>query len=373
MAGNLELAEVGFIERIVVGNNDPRHMRSEEEIRLQMERVNRCLSGTPRGRIVGMEKSFTLHTIGDQQFVLQYVVYHLGFVRKPLYLDEYVLPEHAEPEPAASESPVQPAVAVEAPAVESPVAQVAAASAPGPAPAPQAPVAREPAGQPPGATAEEAPGTGLTLTQLRQLLTHSGGDAYAAQWLEPLNAAMQACAIDTPRRQAAFLAQVLVESSELRHIEESLGYSAQRLRAVWPQRFPSDEVAARYSHNPQALANHVYAGRMGNGDEASGDGWRYHGRGLIQMTGRDHYAQFARTSGLDVLAQPDLLLEPAGAARAAAWFWQTKGLNELADQTAGGDGDMHFVNITRRINGGTMGLDERRAYWQRARRALGLG
>lgn len=363
MAGNLELAEVGFIERIVVGNNDPRHMRSEEEIRLQMERVNRCLSGTPRGRIVGMEKSFTLHTIGDQQFVLQYVVYHLGFVRKPLYLDEYVLPEHAEPEPAAAQSP---AAAAEAPAVQAPVASA-------PAPAPQAPVAREPVSEAPGGANDEAPGNGLTLARLRQLLIRPEGDATAAQWLEPLNAAMQACAIDTPRRQAAFLAQVLVESSELRCREESLSYSPQRLRAVWPQRFSSDELAAHYSHNPQALANYIYAGRMGNGDETSGDGWRYHGRGLIQLTGRDNYAQFARTSGLDVLAQPDLLLEPAGAARAAAWFWQTMGLNELADRTTGSDGDVHFMNISKRINGGTIGLEERRAYWQRARRALGPG
>lgn len=365
MASNLELAEVGFIERIVVGNNDPRHMRSEEDIRLQMERVNRCLSGTPRGRIVGMEKSFALHTIGDQQFVLQYVVYHLGFVRKPLYLDEYVLPEHAEPEPATAQSPVQAAAAAETLAVQVPVAGA-------PAPTPQAQAPRELACPAPGGTDDEAPGNGLTLTRLRQLLSHLGGDATAAQWLEPLNAAMQACAIDTPARQAAFLAQVLVESSELRCREESLSYTPQRLRAVWPQRFLSDERAAHYSHNPQALANYIYAGRMGNGDETSGDGWRYHGRGLIQLTGRDNYAQFARTSGLDVLAQPDLLLEPAGAARAAAWFWQTMGLNELADRTAGSDGDIHFMNITKRINGQTIGLEERRAYWQRARRALGL-
>lgn len=359
MAGNLELAEVGFIERIVVGNNDPRHMRSEEDIRLQMERVNRCLSGTPRGRIVGMEKSFALHTIGDQQFVLQYVVYHLGFVRKPLYLDEYVLPEHAEPEPAASAAPVAPVAAAPATVAAAPAVQVTAA--------------RESAGQSHDATNEEAPGNGVTLTQLRQLLICPDAESRAARWLEPLNAAMRACAIDTPRRQAAFLAQVLVESAELRHSEEALSYSAPRLRMVWPQRFPNDELAARYSHNPQALANHVYAGRMGNGDEASGDGWRYHGRGLIQLTGRDNYAQLARTSGLDVLAQPDLLLEPAGAARAAAWFWQTTGLNELADHATGSNGDVYFEKITMRINGGTVGLDERRAYWQRARRALDLG
>ncbi|MET0267595.1 MAG: hypothetical protein ABW202_18515 [Duganella sp.] len=109
----------------------------------------------------------------------------------------------------------------------------------------------------------------------------------AAQWIVPINDSMKTCAIDTPVRQAAFLAQVLLESSEFHQLQEALSYSAERLHQVWPQRFPNLEVAAAYSHNPQKLANHVYAGRMGNGDEASGDGWKYRGCGLIQLTGRN--------------------------------------------------------------------------------------
>lgn len=211
--------------------------------------------------------------------------------------------------------------------------------------------------------------TDITQQDLQRLMTAQGADARAAQWLDALNQAARACAIAGPLRRAAFLAQVMVESSELRHVDEALGYSPQRLRAVWPQRFPTDEIAQRYAHNPAALANKVYAGRMGNGDEASGDGWRYHGRGLIQLTGRDNYAAFARAMGVDALARPELLLEPAGAALSAAWFWQSKGLNELADGTDGPDADKLFETITRRINGGTLGLDERRRYWRLARAA----
>jgi putative chitinase len=212
----------------------------------------------------------------------------------------------------------------------------------------------------------------ITQQQLASMMTVADAGARAGQWTAALNGCMEACAIETPQRQAAFLAQVLVESSELRHLQEALGYTPQRLRQVWPQRFPTDDVARRYSHNPTALANYIYANRMGNGDEASGDGWRYRGRGLIQLTGRDNYAAFAGATRVDALANPDLVLEPQGAALSAAWFWQSKGLNELADKAAGDQADAQFVLITRRINGGTVGLDERRAYWLRTRRALGL-
>jgi len=211
----------------------------------------------------------------------------------------------------------------------------------------------------------------ITQQQLQSVMIAPGADARAGHWLGALNACMRACAIASAVRQAAFLAQVMVESSELRRLDEALSYAPQRLRQVWPQRFPTDDVAARYAHNPSALANYVYAARMGNGDEASGDGWRFHGRGLIQLTGRDNYVAFARAMQVDAVGHPDLLLEPAGAALSAAWFWQSKGLNELADQLAGSQADQVFEQITRRINGGTLGLDERRAYWQRARTALG--
>ena len=213
----------------------------------------------------------------------------------------------------------------------------------------------------------------ITQQQLRSILTAPDADALAGRWTAALNDCMRASAIGTPERQAAFLAQVMVESAELRRVDEALGYSAERLRQVWPQRFPTAEAAARYARNPAALANHVYAGRMGNGDEASGDGWRFHGRGLIQLTGRDNYLAFARATGVDAVAHPDLLLEPAGAALSAGWFWQSKGLNDLADRLDGAQADAVFEQITRRINGGTIGLQERRAYWLRARHALGIG
>lgn len=205
------------------------------------------------------------------------------------------------------------------------------------------------------------------------MLTMADADARAGLWVGPLNDGMRAGAISTPARQAAFLAQVLLESSEFHQLQEALSYSTPRLRQVWPQRFPNDDMAAAFSHNPEKLANYVYANRMGNGNEASGDGWAYRGRGLIQLTGRDNYAHFSQAMQVDALGHPDLLQQPAGAALSAAWFWLSKGLNELADKTAGADGDAHFVELTKRINGGTNGLPQRRAYWARARQALGVG
>lgn len=211
----------------------------------------------------------------------------------------------------------------------------------------------------------------ITQQQLRSIMIAADADARAGHWVDALNDSMRTCAITGPLRQAAFLAQVMVESSELRHSVEALGYSPQRLCEVWPSHFPTTAVAERYGHNPAALANHVYAGRMGNGDEASGDGWHFRGRGLIQLTGRENYHAFAQATRCDAIANPDLLLEPAGAALSAAWFWQSKGLNDLADRLGGDQADLNFERITRRINGGTLGLNERRAYWERARKALG--
>lgn len=212
----------------------------------------------------------------------------------------------------------------------------------------------------------------ITTQQLALLLTGHDTAQRARCWNASLNAAMQAGEINTPTRQAAFLAQLLVESDELRHTEEQLNYSPRRLREVWPHEFPSDAAAAPFGHRAQALANRVYGARMGNRGVASGDGWRYRGRGLIQLTGRDHYASFARTSGLDVLADPDLLLLPDGAARSAAWFWQRRGLNALADHDAGADGAAAFARICRLVNGGENGFALRHRCWRRARDVLGI-
>lgn len=211
----------------------------------------------------------------------------------------------------------------------------------------------------------------ITQQQLRDLLSATQSDSRPGLWTDAVNACMQACDIITSCRQAAFLAQVLHESGELRKLEESLSYSAQRLRQVWPQHFPNDATAEAFSRNPQKLANAVYANRMGNGDDASGDGWTFRGRGLIQLTGRANYAKFAKAMNVDAIGNPDLLLQPGGAALSAAWFWQTKGLNEVADLTSGADGEVHFIELTRRINGGTNGLLQRKAYWDRARQVLG--
>ena len=189
-------------------------------------------------------------------------------------------------------------------------------------------------------------------------------------WLGPLNDAFAEWEIDTPQRMAAFLAQIAHESRNLQNLEENLRYSAKRLREVWPKRFPDAATAEAYAGNPEKLANRVYAGRMGNGDEASGDGWKYRGRGLIQLTGRSNYAACKAALDLDVIRTPDLLLEPAGAARSAAWFWSSRGLNQLADHEPGDDDEQDFTRITTIINGGKLGLSARLDIWERARETL---
>jgi len=211
----------------------------------------------------------------------------------------------------------------------------------------------------------------ISQEQLSAILCAPDRKNRAATWLEPMNSAMRATGITTPRRQAAFLAQVMVESADLRRLEENLSYSAERLRQVWPARFPDSAVASAYGHSPEKLANNVYAGRMGNGDEASGDGWKYRGRGLITLTGRDNYARFSTAMQIDALNHPDLLGEPAGAALAATWFWQSHGLNELADRLEGPDLNHIFIEICRRVSGNMTGLPERQEYWARARKVFG--
>lgn len=175
---------------------------------------------------------------------------------------------------------------------------------------------------------------------------------------------MQVWGINTVRRQACFLAQIAHESASFSRLEEGLNYRAERLMAVWPTRFRSVAAAAPYANNPRALANHVYGGRMGNGDVASDDGWRYRGRGLKQLTGRDNYSAFQRASGRPVLQHPDALLERDAAADSAAWFWYASTCNALADA-------LDVMALTRRINGGMQGLVERQALTQRALQAMG--
>jgi putative chitinase len=182
------------------------------------------------------------------------------------------------------------------------------------------------------------------------------------KWEEPLRAAFDKYEINTPKRQAVFIGQCAHESANFTKLEENLNYSPERLTKVWPSRFPDLASANKYAYNPQALANKVYAGRLGNNQE--NDGWKYHGRGLIQLTGRENYERCGSSLGVDLIGNPDWLLDSKYAALSAGWFWNKKGLNELADQQEHG-------MITKRINGGTHGLDDRLQKTTKALAALG--
>lgn len=210
----------------------------------------------------------------------------------------------------------------------------------------------------------------ITAAQLAAVMS---GNAQTQAWVEPLNAAMREFGIGAnAHRIAAFLGQIAVESGELRRMEENLHYTAKRLCAVWPKRFPTLADAQPYAGNPEALANRVYADRIGNGNTASGDGWRYRGRGLMQVTGRGNYASVGKALGLNLIRSPDLLLQPEIAARSAGQFWFSHGCNELADDRSGDDDDEDFVAITAKINPAREGLAARRSYWLKARQTLGI-
>ncbi|MTZ15121.1 glycoside hydrolase family 19 protein [Pseudomonas sp. JL972] len=200
----------------------------------------------------------------------------------------------------------------------------------------------------------------LTEQQLLRILPNAR--PVAGVFVSALNPAMIRYRIDSPVRRAAFLAQVGHESGQLRRLVENLNYSAVGLAATWPARFRGADgqpnvLARRLARRPEAIANHVYADRLGNGPASSGDGWRYRGRGLIQLTGRDNHRACGSAIGADLLTNPELLEQPEWAALSAAWYWASNGLNELAD--AG-----RFEAITRRINGGTHGQPQRLALWR---------
>jgi len=184
------------------------------------------------------------------------------------------------------------------------------------------------------------------------------------KWAEPLQAVFDKYNINTALRQASFIGQRQHESNNFRVLEENLHYSADGLMRVWPSRFNSRVVAEAYANQPEKIANKVYAGRMGNGTEETGDGWAYHGRGLIQLTGRDNYKNCGDALGLALITNPELLAMPKGACLSAGWFWNKHGLNELADAK-------DFETMTKRINGGTLGLDDRITKIKNALKILG--
>lgn len=171
-------------------------------------------------------------------------------------------------------------------------------------------------------------------------------------WAEPLSEVFHRYEINTPARQAAFIGQCAHESANFKVLEENLNYSAEALMSTWPTRFPTMEIAKQYARNPEKIANKVYGGRMGNGPEETGDGWLYHGRGLIQLTGKDNYTFASDALREDFVHSPDLVLAPRWAAMTAGWYWNKRQLNKEADA-----GD--FATMTRKINGGLIGLADR--------------
>ena len=185
-------------------------------------------------------------------------------------------------------------------------------------------------------------------------------EADAAKYCDALNEAMQEFEIDTAPRIAMFLAQCCHESAHVRLVQENLHYKAESLTKVFHKYFPDMDTANDYAKQPEKIANRVYGNRMGNGDEGSGDGWKYHGRGLIQLTGHDNYHACGEAIGVDLLSNPDYLATPEGATKSAAWFWHKNNLNHFADND-------DIVGCTKRVNGGTIGLEERTELYENAK------
>ncbi|CAB4220730.1 COG3179 Predicted chitinase [uncultured Caudovirales phage] len=197
----------------------------------------------------------------------------------------------------------------------------------------------------------------VNAEQLKQL--HIG-----AEWVDALNETFTRFNLTTNNQKAMFIGQCSHECGNFRTLEENLNYRAETLMKLWPKRFPSLEFAKQYEKNPKKIANSVYASRMGNRDEASGDGYRFRGRGALQCTGHSTYFHAGKALGVDFVMQPDLVATPKYAALTAGWFWDTHKLNPPADA-------LDYTKVTKIINGGTIGLDDRIKHVQQALAVLG--
>lgn len=199
----------------------------------------------------------------------------------------------------------------------------------------------------------------FTLEQLKEILPKCKHQE------ELYDALMEVCPhydINTEDRLAAFLAQCGHESADFNILKENLNYSGDALCRVWPKHFNADNKD-EYHRNPEKIANRAYRNRMGNGDEDTGDGWRYRGRGAIQLTGHDNYSKFATDADMSIEDAVEYLETLQGAVESAAWFWKKNGLNEMAD-------DRDNTKMTKRINGGTHGIEDRKERFVRALEVL---
>jgi len=199
----------------------------------------------------------------------------------------------------------------------------------------------------------------LTLNQLKQLLPRNQHVSY---WHHALEQLLPDYEINTPRRMAAFIAQCAHESGGFTTLKENLNYKPMSLRKLFPKYFDTDELAQQYCSKPNkqaAIANRIYANRMGNGDEASGDGYRFSGRGLIQLTGRATWQEFADSIETSLTDLDEYMQTFEGACQSACFFWESRKLNQWADA-----GDI--VTLTKKINGGTIGLEDRKKHYEHA-------
>jgi len=204
----------------------------------------------------------------------------------------------------------------------------------------------------------------ITREQLAQIIPKN---AYIDQWCTALNKLLPDYGIDTPQRVASFLAQCAHESGGFVFLKENLNYRAASLRKIFPKYFPTDALAEQYASQPnkaETIANRIYANRMGNGPEESGDGYRYCGRGLIQLTGKSNYSNFADSIETPVEEVPAYLETFEGAVQSACWFWETNKLNQYADTN-------DILTMTKRINGGTIGLEDRMKHYAHALEVFG--
>lgn len=201
----------------------------------------------------------------------------------------------------------------------------------------------------------------LTQQQLKQIIPKN---QYVSYWYEALQQLLPQYEINTPDRIAAFLAQCAHESGGFVFIKENLNYRWQSLRKVFPKYFPTDALAQQYEKKPEKIANRVYANRMGNGPEESGDGYKFCGRGLIQVTGRENYSWFAASLQISPEEASEYMETFEGAAQSACWFWESNNLNQWADKR-------DILTLTKRINGGTIGLEDRKKHYEHCLHVLG--
>jgi len=201
----------------------------------------------------------------------------------------------------------------------------------------------------------------LTASQLKQMVP---GITHVDHWIEAFDQLLPDYEINTPKRVAAFIAQCAHESGGFKFLKENLNYKAESLMKTFPKYFSDKDTANAYAKQPAKIANRVYANRMGNGDEASGDGFKYCGRGLIQLTGKSNYSWFAASLEISPEEASAYLETFEGAAQSACWFWESNNLNVEADA-----GDIK--KMTKKINGGYIGLDDRIKHYEHALHILG--